>query len=77
MTFEQRSLRTAEGLIDYDIVRCDGPNCPTAQTTTTLMGWLQLKGLGVAVKTLGGGAPLPAEFCSRPCLLEWLNEGTR
>jgi hypothetical protein len=72
VTFQTRNTRVAQGLVEYDIVQCDNPSCSVEQTSTGLIGWVQLSELGMSVKTLSGRVQLPAEFCSTTCLSEYL-----
>jgi hypothetical protein len=67
------SVRTPHGVVQYDVVACDGPECPQAGISSALLGWLQLDNLGTPVNTLGSKLQLlPVDFCSKQCLIRWI-----
>jgi hypothetical protein len=81
MSTGRGQIRTPEGIVTYDIIRCDGKQadgtrCATISTRDTLMGWYELSPIGTSIATLGSRKPTGDEqFCSIPCMITRLNPG--
>jgi len=70
------SVNTEFGPVDFDVLKCDGPNCKTAPSTPgTVVNWIRTDTLGTPVQTFQSVDWTGKTFCSVECLVIYATPG--